>query len=105
LSYLGHVLVENRNGLIVDAMATAADGHAERDAALLMVHNRWRRGAGIDTLAADKGYDSHEFVKTMRAMQVRPHVTQNNRNRRSAIDARTTRRHCQLGEETERLIQ
>jgi len=97
--------VENRNGLIVDAMATAADGHAERDAALLMVHNRWRRGAGIDTLAADKGYDSHEFVKTMRAMQVRPHVTQNNRNRRSAIDARTTRRHCQLGEETERLIQ
>ncbi len=105
MSYLGHVLVENRNGLIVDAMATAADGHAERDAALLMVHNRWRRGAGIDTLAADKGYDSHEFVKTMRAMQVRPHVTQNNRNRRSAIDARTTRRHCQLGEETERLIQ
>lgn len=91
LSYLGHVLVENRNGLIVDAMATSADGQAERDAALLMVHNRWRRGVGIKTVAADKGYDSQDFVKTMRAMQVRPHVTQNNRNRRSAIDARTTR--------------
>jgi transposase len=91
LSYLGHVLIENRNGLIVDAMATAADGHAERDAALLMVHDRWRRGARIETVAADKGYDSHEFVKTIRALNVRPHVTQNNRNRRSAIDARTTR--------------
>jgi hypothetical protein len=77
--------------LIVDAMATAADGHAERDAALLMVHDQWRRGARIETVAADKGYDSHEFVKTIRALNVRPHVTQNNRNRRSAIDARITR--------------
>jgi len=91
LSYLGHVLVENRNGLIVGAMATAADGHAERDAALLMVHERWRRGRRIQTVAADKGYDTADFVDTMRAMNVRPHVTQNNTNRRSAIDARTTR--------------
>jgi transposase len=91
LSYLGHVLVENRNGLIVAAMATAADGHAERDAALLMVHERWRRGRRIQTVAADKGYDTADFVDTMRAMNVRPHVTQNNTNRRSAIDARTTR--------------
>lgn len=91
LSYLGHVLVENRNGLIVEALATAADGHAERDAALLMVHNRWRRGTRINTVAADKGYDSQDFVGTMRAMNIRPHVTQNNTNRRSAIDARTTR--------------
>jgi len=90
LSYLGHVLVENRNGLIVGAMATTADGHAERDAALLMVHDRWRRGERIGTVAADKGYDTHEFVGTLRAMNVRPHVTQNNTNRRSAIDARTT---------------
>ena len=91
LSYLGHVLVENRNGLIVDAMATAADGFAERDAALLMVHERWRRGRRIQTVAADKGYDTADFVDTMRAMNVRPHVTQNSTNRRSAIDARTTR--------------
>jgi transposase len=55
LSYLGHVLVENRNGLIVDAMATQAGGYAERDAALLMVHERWRRGRPIQSLAADKG--------------------------------------------------
>jgi transposase len=91
LSYLGHVLVENRNGLIVGAMATAADGYAERDAAMLMVHQRWRRGERIQTVAADKGYDSRDFVDTMRAMNVRPHVTQNNSRRRSAIDARTTR--------------
>lgn len=91
LSYLGHVLVENRNGVIVGALATAADGHAERDAASLLAHNRWRRGACIKTVAADKGYDSQDFVATMRAMNIRPHVTQNNTNRRSAIDARTTR--------------
>jgi len=91
LSYLGHVLVENRNGLIVGAMATAADGYAERDAALLLVHERWRRGGRIQTVAADKGYDTRDFVDTMRAMNVRPHVTQNNTNRQSAIDARTTR--------------
>ena len=85
------MLVENRNGLIVGAMATAADGHAERDAALLMVHNRWRCGARIESVAADRGYDSQDFVKTIREMNVRPHVTQNNRNRRSAVDGRTTR--------------
>lgn len=91
LSYLGHVLVENRNGLIVGAMATTADGYAERDAAMLMVHERWRRGESIRTVAADKGYDSRDFVETMRAMDVRAHVTQNNIGRRSAIDGRTTR--------------
>lgn len=91
LSYMGHVLVENRNGLIVGAMATTADGYAERDAAMLMVHQRWRRREPIQTVAADKGYDSRDFVQTMRAMNVRAHVTQNNSHRRSAIDARTTR--------------
>jgi transposase len=55
LSYMGPVLVESRNGLIVGAMATAADGYAERDAAMLMVHERWLRGDGIETVAADKG--------------------------------------------------
>ena len=77
LSYLGHVLVENRHGLIVDAMVTEADGHAERDAALLMVHERWRSGKGIHTVAADKGYDTHGFVELLREMGVRPHVSQN----------------------------
>lgn len=91
LSYLGHVLVENRNGLIVGAMATSADGRAERDAAILMVHERWRKRQRIRTVAADKGYDSRDFVHTMREMSVSAHVSQNNRGRRSAIDARTTR--------------
>lgn len=91
MSYLGHVLVENRNGLIVGAMATTADGFAERDAALLMVHERRRRRESIRTVGADKGYDSQDFVQTLRQMNVRPHVSQNNNGRRSAIDSRTTR--------------
>jgi len=92
LSYLGHVLMENRNGLIVDAMVTEADGTAERDAAMLMVHARWKQHRPISTLGADKGYDTRDFVQVMREMNVRPHVTQNvNRSGGSAIDARTTR--------------
>jgi len=90
LSYLGHVLVENRHGLIAAAMTTQADGTAERDAALLMLNDLQEgRGARI-TLGADKAYDTQDFVSTVRNMRVTPHVTQNTR-RRSAIDARTTR--------------
>jgi transposase len=92
LSYLGHVLMENRHGLIADALVTQADGSAERDAALLMVHDRWRRREPIRTVAADKAYDTREFVKLLREMQVRPQVAQNvNRAGGSAIDARSTR--------------
>jgi transposase len=92
LSYLGHVLMENRNGLIVDAMVTEADGTAERDAAMLMVHKRWKKRHPIRSLGADKAYDTRDFVKILREMQVRPHVTQNlNRAGGSAIDARMTR--------------
>jgi transposase len=91
MSYLGHVLVENRNGLIVEAMATTADGFAERDAALLMVHDRRRHRQSIRSVGADKGYDTSDFVKALRQMKVRPHVSQNNNGRRSAIDTRTTR--------------
>ena len=92
LSYLGHVLMENRNGLIVDAMVTHADGTAERDAALLMVYNRWKKHRPIRSLGADKAYDTRDLVKVLREMQVRPHVTQNlNRPGGSAIDQRTTR--------------
>src|SRR5690349_18047317 len=92
LGYLGHVLMENRNGLIVDAMVTEADGTAERDAAMLMVYSRWKKRRPISSLGADKGYDTRDFVRAMREMNVRPHVTQNvNRPGGSAIDARTTR--------------
>ena len=92
LSYLGHVLMENRNGLIVDAMVTHADGTAERDAAMLMVYNRWKKHRPIRSPGADKAYDTRDLVQVLREMQVRPHVTQNlNRPGGSAIDQRTTR--------------
>jgi IS5 family transposase len=89
LGYLGHVLLEHRSGLIVDAMVTPADGHGERDAALVMLERR--PGRHRLTVAADKGYDMREFVTTLRAMTVTPHVAQHTRRRRSAIDGRTTR--------------
>lgn len=92
LSYLGYVLVENRHGLIVNAMVTEADGYAERQAALCMVQERWRGGEPIRTVAADKGYDTRDFVQSLRQMGVRPHVSQNvRRPSGSAIDGRTTR--------------
>jgi transposase len=93
LSYLGHLLIENRHGLIVDAMATTADGDAEREAALLMLHDQGRRhGWRRRTVGADKGYDTQGFVATTRALRVTPHVTQNlTRRGGSAIDGRTTR--------------
>jgi transposase len=91
LSYLGHVVVENRHGLIAAAMATQADGMAERDAALLMLHHMSKRSRRRITVGADKAYDTQDFVSTVREMRVTPHVTQNARKRRSAIDGRTTR--------------
>jgi transposase len=92
LSYLGHVLMENRNGLIVDAMVTQADGTAERDAAMLMLHKRWKQHRRVRTLAADKAYDTRDFIQALREMQVRPHVAQNiKRPGGSAVDRRTTR--------------
>jgi transposase len=93
LSYLGHVMVENRHGFIVDAMLTQADGTAEADAAILMADAmRKKKHGNRFTLGADKAYDSRDLVTTLQAMNVTPHVTQNNKNRRSAIDGRTTRR-------------
>jgi hypothetical protein len=96
LGYLGHVLMENRNGLIVDAMLTHADGTAERDAALLMLYAKWRerrrRRSAPMSVGADKAYNTRAFVKTVREFGVRPHVSQNRkRSGGSAIDARTTR--------------
>jgi hypothetical protein len=72
-------------------MTTQADGAAERDAALLMSNDLQEGRGGRITLGADKAYDTQDFVSTVRDMRVTPHVTQNTRNRRSAIDARTTR--------------
>jgi transposase len=93
LAYLGHLLIENRHGLIADAMATIADGFGEREAATLMVHDQWQRAPWRQrTLGADKGYDSCAFVELMRELGTTPHVTQNlTRPGGSAIDGRTTR--------------
>ena len=92
LAYLGHALIENRHGLIVDAMATHADGTAERDAAVIMLDRSgraapWRRR----TVGADKLFDTAEFVEITRGLNVTPHVAQNlKRTGGSAIDGRTT---------------
>jgi transposase len=93
LAYLGHLLIENCHGLIADAMATIADGFAEREAATLMVCNQWQRAPWRRrTVGADKGYDTFDFVDLMRELGTTPHVTQNlTRRGGSAIDARTTR--------------
>ena len=91
LSYLGHALVENRNGLIAAAMATHADGYAERDAALLMLKEKQEGRSRRITVGADKAYDSKDFVSTARELNVTPHVTKNEKGRRSNLDRRTTR--------------
>jgi hypothetical protein len=90
LRHMGHLQMENRNGLIIDAMLTQATGTAERDAALAMLERRSRRSKRV-TLGADKGYDVADFVARVRALSGVPHVAQNTTNRRSAIDGRTAR--------------
>ena len=89
LCFMGHTLMENRNGLIVQADLTRADGHAERRAALDMIHRHSPGSTRRLTLGADKGYDSADFVAGLRQARVTPHVAR--KLRHSAIDARTTR--------------
>jgi len=89
LSYLGHVLMENRNGLLVQTFLTEAHGRAERDAAMLMAEAI--PGGQRVTLGGDKNYDTQELVGELRRMNITPHVAQNDTNRRSAVDQRTTR--------------
>jgi transposase len=90
LCFIGHALMENRNGLVVDACLTPADGHAERIAALAMIEPRADRPKAV-TLGADKAYDAEDFVNELRSMNATPHVAQNTNGRASAIDRRTTR--------------
>jgi transposase len=89
LSYLGHVLMENRNGLLVQTFLTEATGRAEREAAMLMAETI--RGGKRVTLGGDKNYDTQEFVRELRGMNITPHVAQNDTCRSSAIDQRTVR--------------
>ena len=90
LCYQANALMDNRHGLIIDTEVLHASGTAERDAALLMVDRLPPRGIRR-TLGADKGYDAAAFVAGLRERNITPHVAQNNTNRRSAIDGRTTR--------------
>jgi transposase len=89
LCFIGHALMENRNGLFIDARLTKVSGHAERLAALDMIAPLAGRPNPI-TLAGDKGYDAADFVMELREIAVTPHIAQNT-SRRSAIDRRTTR--------------
>jgi IS5 family transposase len=89
LHYMGHVLMENRNGLLLQTFLTEATGRAEREAAMLMVE-AIPSGKRV-TLGGDKNYDTRELVRELRRMNITPHVAQNNTNRSSAIDQRTTR--------------
>ena len=89
LCYLGHVLTENRNGLVVNARLTLATGTAEREAALSMAQ-QIPGGTRRVTLGCDRGYDARSFVAELRELNVTPHVAQNVSGRTSAIDERTT---------------
>ena len=90
LAYCGNVMIENRNGLVVDTELLRCNGTAERDAAMLMAERV--EGTTRITVAADKAYDTKDFVSEMRGMNVTPHVSQNiKRSGGSAIDGRTTR--------------
>ncbi len=84
LSYNGNVLMENRNGLVVDVETMQADGTAERDAAVVMIASL--PGDDQVTVGADKGYDTKGFVADVRALNATPHVAQ---KKHSAVDGRT----------------
>ena len=89
LAYQGHVVMENRHGLVVAARVTPATGTAERETAVDLAAKVKRRAQG--TVGADKAYDTREFVAALRTLELTPHVAQNTSGRASAIDGRTTR--------------
>lgn len=97
LCFLGHALMENRSGLIVEAHITQASGRAEREAAITMIERQSPGSVRQLTLGADKGYDTAPFAAELRAMNVTPHIarhdgiTKTGKRRRSSVDGRTTR--------------
>jgi transposase len=97
LCFMGHALMENRNGFVVGAHLGEASGRAEREAAIHMLNRHSPGSSRRLTLAADKGYDAASFIGRLRQMAVTPHIARNDavtktgKRRRSAIDARTTR--------------
>ena len=97
LSYMGHAVMENRHGLAVAGSVTLADGTAERRASEAMLKTKSKEADHRITVGEDKAYDTADHVANLRALDVTPHVTQNDsvtktgKRRRSAIDGRTTR--------------
>ena len=97
LCYMGHATMENRHGLAVAGMVTLANGTAERRASQIMLKAKAKEAGGRITVGEDKAYDTADHVAHLRAINVTPHVTQNDcitatgKRRRSAIDGRTTR--------------
>jgi transposase len=97
LSYMGHAMMENRNGLAIAGLVTLANGTAERCASERMLKAKSKQAPGRITVGEDKAYDTKDHIAALRAANVTPHVTQNDgltktgRRRKSAIDARTTR--------------
>lgn len=88
LRYMGHTLIDNRHGLITNAMVTTADGHAEREAAKAMINDApqaAKNPLAEITLGADKGYDAKELIDALQEMNVIPHVAQNTSGRCSAV--------------------
>ena len=90
LYYAGHVLMENRHGLVVDMDLTQATGFAERETALRLLHRQPHSRRGRRTVGADKGFDTRDFRDGCRTVRVTPHVAQNTTRQRSSIDGRTT---------------
>lgn len=92
LCYMGHVLMENLNGLVVDAETNCVSGHAGRMAAVEMIKGVTSvSGKRHVTVGADRGFETRNFVEDLRELGATPHVAQNTAGRRSAIDGRTTR--------------
>jgi transposase len=88
LSFMGHALMENRHGLLMDLRVSPANGTAEREYGLRMISDL--AGQQRVTIGADRGYDSRDFIETCRSLDATPHVAQSTNGRRSGIDGRTT---------------
>ena len=91
LCYLGHAVMENRHGLLVDFLVTTASGTAECAVVPSVMDDLRERRFHPETVGLDKGYDTRDLVAKLRARDITPHVAQNTAGRRSAIDGRTTR--------------
>lgn len=91
LSFLGHALMENRNGLCIDLKVNEATGYAEREAALAMLSRQGRKQVHPKTLGADKGYHASDFVDGLRGKNIIPHIAQAKNRKTPGLDGRTTR--------------